>query len=122
MMDQTVKTDLPFIKLYTGDFRRLTVGLSLTEKGALMELVLYQWDTEQLIPDDDKMIAKILGCSLSEWQRIRPDLLNFCFEPCDGILRQRYFEKHREDSAKLRKKNVERARNAANTRYLKVAS
>ena len=121
-MDQSNKTDLPFIKLYTGDYRRLTVGLSLSEKGALMELVLYFWDTGQHIPDDDKKITAILGCSLNEWQRIRPNLLNFCFEACDGVLRQRYFENHREDSADLRKRNVERARRAANTRHLKAVT
>ena len=116
-MSSRPDTDLPFIKLYTGEYRRLTAGLSLTEKGAFFELVLFFWDRGIPIPDDDIKLARILGISVKEWIQLKPSLLEFCFESSEGKLRQGYFESHRVDSAELHEKNVQRARKAAKARY-----
>ena len=118
-MSDTTKPDLPFIKLYTGDYRRLTIALPPAEKGAFMDLVLCFWDTGKAIPDDDKLLARITGCGVREWQGMKPSLIEACFEVRDGKWRHPFFELIREKAASVHAKNVERARKAANARYSK---
>ncbi len=82
-----------------------------------MELVIYYWDTEKPPPDDDNRLAKIVGCSLREWQRMKPSLLEACFDNHDGTWRHRFYELLREQATITREKNIERAKKAANARY-----
>ena len=118
-MSDTTKQDLPFIKLYTGDYRRLTVALSPAEKGAFMQLFVYFWDTGKPTPDRDSLLAQIVGCSVRDWKEMKPNLIEARFEVRDGMWRHPFFEYHREKTAADHAKNVERARNAANARYQK---
>ena len=122
MADVKTKMHLPFIKLYTGDFRSMTVALSLAEKGAFMYLVLYFWDTGKPPADDDRRLSRIVGCSISEWRRMKPNLIDAAFEVRGGFWRIPYFEQIRDKSEETHRKNSERARKAANARYSKGAA
>lgn len=116
-MDNLEQLRLPFIKLYTGEYRKLTATLKPAERGAFMELVLYFWDTGKFPPDDDEQLARITLCTKSEWQKIRPALTDFCFEVCDGYWRQPYFEQAYKKDAELHQKNVEKGKKGAQTRW-----
>ena len=117
MSDTQPKMQLPFIKLYTGDYRSMTIALSLREKGAFMDLALYFWDTARPISDDDARLSRIVGCSVSEWRKIKPGLIEAGFEVRDGMWRSPYFEHIRDKAAETHRKNKDRGRKAANARY-----
>lgn len=115
--DVETKMKLPFIKLYTGDYRSMTIALSPAEKGAFFDLALYFWDTGKPIADDDGRLSRIVGCSISEWRRMKPNLIEAGFEVRNSFWRSPYFEHIRDKAEETHRKNSERARKAANARY-----
>ncbi len=66
---------LPYYKAYPRDFIEGTIGMSFELKGAyrlVLDLIYMQGGN---LPDDDRYISGLLGCSLRKWSALRADLI-----------------------------------------------
>ena len=61
-----MKTSLPYVPWYHGDFLRSTVGWTLTEQAAYWKLLCAQWEIGPL-PDDPSRLASIIGTDDGEF-------------------------------------------------------
>lgn len=71
-----MKNALPYYKRYPRDFIEGTIGLDLETKGAyaiILDLIYMQGGQ---LPDDEKYICGLLGCSAKKWKTIRQTLLD----------------------------------------------
>lgn len=69
-----MKNALPYYKRYPRDFIEGTIGFDLELKGAyaiLLDLIYMQGGN---LPDDDRYISGLMGCSAKKWQSIRARL------------------------------------------------
>ncbi len=60
-----------------------TIRLSAAEHGAYVRLLLSYWQDGPL-HDDDAVLARITGTTLSEWKKVRPAIQDF-FDVADGL-------------------------------------
>lgn len=70
------KNALPYYKRYPRDFIEGTIGLDLEIKGAYSILIDLIYMQGGQLPDDDRYISGLLGCSAAKWKRIREGLLS----------------------------------------------
>jgi len=75
--------ELPYLKLYVGDYLVDTMHLSLEEHGAYLKLLMEYWTNGAALRDDNRRFSRLLGISLKKWRAIRPTLAEFFV--CDGI-------------------------------------
>lgn len=73
--------------------------LSLTAKGAYIDLLCNQW-VEGSIPDDDLRLSRLLGISLKEWMEISQEVRQFFVDNSDGRLENKRLAQERD--ARLR--------------------
>lgn len=73
--------------------------LSLTAKGAYIDLLGNQW-VEGSIPDDDLRLSRLLGISLKEWMEISQEVRQFFVDNSGGRLENKRLAQERE--ARLR--------------------
>jgi uncharacterized protein YdaU (DUF1376 family) len=55
-----------YLPLYTGDYQRDTLHLSMLEHGAYLKLLMYCWDQQGPAPDDDRKLAGICNARSKE--------------------------------------------------------
>ena len=70
---------------YYDDFRRDTLHLSLAEDGAYRRMIDEYMRNQGPIPDDDRVIARLLGISHEEWSTVAKTVRSF-FRSADGKL------------------------------------
>lgn len=75
----------PFMQLYVADYLGDTRHLTTEQHGAYLLLLMTMWRSDGVLPDDDRKLARIAGCTVSRWSKIKDDVLAF-FTPCDGGL------------------------------------
>jgi uncharacterized protein YdaU (DUF1376 family) len=75
----TKTTKLPFIRLWIDDFTITTKHKSTFDIGAYVNLVVAAWRAGGSLPDDDKLLARIVGAysgrSQSRWQQAKPRIM-----------------------------------------------
>lgn len=67
----------PFMQLYVADYLGDTRHLTTEQHGAYLLLLMTMWRSDGVLPDDDKKLARIVGCTASRWAKIRDDVLAF---------------------------------------------
>jgi len=67
---------LYYMPLYIGDYLRDTRHLTTEQHGAYFQLIMEYWLKGRL-PDDDAMLARIVGLSLGKWRTMRPVIQAF---------------------------------------------
>jgi uncharacterized protein YdaU (DUF1376 family) len=71
------RDDVPWIKIWVGDFMRDTAYLTPAQRGALIMLMMVVWMHGELPPND--RIAFVVGMTAEEWSAAEPVVLP-CFE------------------------------------------
>lgn len=67
----------PNFTINSSRFGALTAGLSYEEKGALLTLMMFYWNKQGALSDQDNRLAKSLHISLNKWEKIRPEMEKF---------------------------------------------
>lgn len=67
----------PFMQLYVADYLGDTRHLTTEQHGAYLLLLMTMWRSDGRLPNDDKKLARITGCTASRWSRIKDDVLAF---------------------------------------------
>lgn len=75
----------PYMQLYVADYLGDTRHLTTEQHGAYLLLLMAAWRADGRLPDDDKKLARIVGCTASRWAKIKDDVLEF-FDAQDGFL------------------------------------
>lgn len=65
-----------WMPLYVPDYRADTGHLSTFQHGIYLLLIMHYWQTGSL-PDDDAQLARIAGCTASEWKKNREVIAKF---------------------------------------------
>lgn len=96
-------TSPPFMQMYWSDYFGDTRHLSCEQHGAYLQLLGSMWLAGGSLPNDDRKLAKITGCTASRWAKIRDDVMAFFEVAGDLITHKRVtfeLEKAREKSIK----------------------
>lgn len=79
-----------YLPLFTGDYQRDTLHLSMLEHGAYLKLLMYCWDQQGPAPDDDRKLAGICNArSKEEVTAVRAILEEFFVLMDDGWYNKR---------------------------------
>ena len=62
-------TELPYMKLWIGDYLADTTMLSMEQSGAYLHLLMTMWTNGGWLPNDPKKLAWICRMSRSRWER-----------------------------------------------------
>lgn len=65
----------PWYKRYGADFVHGSLGLNLEEKGAYSICLDLIYDRGSAIPDDERWLAGVCGCSIRKWRTVRASLI-----------------------------------------------
>lgn len=101
---------------YVDDYIGGTRVMSLSARGAFIDLLAYQFANDG-IPDDERMICRIIGAFEDEWKWIREEVLSK-FPTCDdGVRRNSRMTKEREEREEIREKRVEASQKGNQKRW-----
>jgi uncharacterized protein YdaU (DUF1376 family) len=101
---------------YVDDYIGGTRVMSLSARGAFIDLLAYQFANDG-IPDDERMICRIIGAFEDEWKWIREEVLSK-FPACDdGVRRNCRMTKEREEREEIREKRVEASQKGNQKRW-----
>lgn len=75
----------PFMQLYVADYLGDTRHLTTEQHGAYLLLLMTMWRSDGFLPNDDRKLARIAGCTGSRWTKIKDDVLAF-FDVDGGVL------------------------------------
>lgn len=101
---------------YVDDYIGGTRVMSLSARGAFIDLLAYQFANDG-IPDDERMICRIIGAFEDEWKWIREEVLSK-FPTCDdGVRRNCRMTKEREEREEIREKRVEASQKGNQKRW-----
>lgn len=92
-------------------------------RGAYLQLLIREWGARGAgLPQEDEKLARLVGLSLEEWMRVRPDVLQF-FEPGpDGRLRNARCEEEIQRALEAKTAASAKARTAAAARWAAPSS
>jgi hypothetical protein len=97
---------MPF---FVGDYLSDTGHLTPAQHGSYLLLLLHEWRTGPL-PDDDTILARLVGCSKTIWTRRLAPVVRQFFTQRDGKLHQKRLEMERQRAEAICEK---RAKNHA---------
>jgi uncharacterized protein YdaU (DUF1376 family) len=107
---------LPYMLLYVNDYIAGTRSMTLAERGAYWDLILFSWARGGPLPNDRKQLAKLLGVPLRQfeeaWQGVREK-----FDKVPGGLANARLERERAYALAKREKWSERAAKGAKERW-----
>lgn len=104
-MSKPAKMDV-WYPFYVGDYRKKTARLSCEQHGAYRQLIDEYWISGAL-PDDDAVLARIVGLELRHWRKHRPHIASF-FIIADG----RWVHNRVEEELERAREIVEKRRQA----------
>lgn len=91
------------MQLYVADYLGDTRHLTTEQHGAYLLLLMTMWRAGGRLPNEDKKLARITGCTPSRWAKIRDDVVEFFTVTGDEITHKRLMfelEKAQEKSIK----------------------
>lgn len=68
---------VPFMQLYVADYLGDTRHLTTEQHGAYLLLLMTMWRAGGSLPDDDRKLARLVGCTGSRWAKIRAEVMEF---------------------------------------------
>lgn len=71
-----VAMNRPWMPLFVADYLKDTRGLTTTQHGAYLLLIIEYW-IKGALPNDDKQLARITGMSALEWKKTKPVIQAF---------------------------------------------
>lgn len=74
----------PYMNWYPADYMRDTRHLTTEQHGAYRLLIDECWMREGLLPDDDRLLAKLAGLSSAKWSKTKPEVMAFFVWTPDG--------------------------------------
>lgn len=107
-------TSKPWMPLYVADYRADTAHLSAAEHGAYLLLIMHYWQTGSL-PKEDAPLARIACMSAVEWRKAKATIASFFSEEWT----HKRIEAEIKHAAEISETNSNKAREAANRRWLK---
>lgn len=114
---------LPYYKRYPRDFIEGTIGMPFELKAAysiVLDLIYMQGGK---LPNDDRYISGLLGCSVRKWKTIRSELVRLGkVEIISDFIQNKRAEKELETSRKIQEKNAENRRNYSKNNDLEKRS
>lgn len=111
-------SELPWMKLYTGDHLRDTHHLTWEEQGVLLLLLITAWNEPGCrIPDDVVWIARRLRANEQDFARVVKSVLDEFFTAEDGYLFHKAQRAEYLEALAEYEKKSERGRKAANARW-----
>lgn len=90
----------PFMQLYVADYLGDTRHLTTEQHGAYLLLLMTVSHAGDVLPNDDKKLARMVGCTPSRWGKIREDVLAF-FTVTDDGLTSKHIEAWERESRRL---------------------
>lgn len=93
----------PFMQLYVADYLGDTRHLTTEQHGAYLLLLMTMWRAGGRLPNEDKKLARITGCTSSRWAKIKPEVTEFFSVDGEEITHKRLMfelEKAQEKSIK----------------------
>jgi uncharacterized protein YdaU (DUF1376 family) len=66
---------LPYYKFYTRDWFDGTQQMTLEQKGAYIMVLNLIYTRNSPVADEDKYLARYVGCSIRKWQKLRLELI-----------------------------------------------
>jgi uncharacterized protein YdaU (DUF1376 family) len=107
---------LAYLSVFVNDYIAGTRSMTLAERGAYWDLLLFEWSRGGPLPNDPKQLAKMLGVQLRQfddvWQSVREK-----FEEVPGGLVNARLERERAYAAAKREKASGKAAAAAAARW-----
>ncbi|MHB2265683.1 YdaU family protein [Aliihoeflea sp. PC F10.4] len=61
----------PWMKFFPADYIADTTHMTTVQHGAYLLLIMHYWRNEG-VPDDDQMLSRVTGLSMTEWRKMRP--------------------------------------------------
>ena len=93
----------PFMQLYVADYLGDTRHLTTEQHGAYLLLLMTMWRSGGRLPNQDKKLARITGCTSSRWAKIKAEVVDFFSVDGEEITHKRLMfelEKAQEKSIK----------------------
>jgi uncharacterized protein YdaU (DUF1376 family) len=93
----------PFMQLYVADYLGDTRHLTTEQHGAYLLLLMTMWRAGGRLPNEDKKLARITGCTSSRWAKIKAEVVGFFSVDGEEITHKRLMfelEKAQEKSIK----------------------
>lgn len=93
----------PFMQLYVADYLGDTRHLTTEQHGAYLLLLMTMWRAGGRLPNEDKKLARITGCTSSRWAKIKAEVVGFFAVDGEEITHKRLMfelEKAQEKSIK----------------------
>lgn len=113
-------SSIPAMPVFTDALLAATVDLSTVEFGAYLRILIVTWEKGgHPLPDDDRKLARITGCSLRHWRDvIRPAIVQF-FDISEGTFHQKRLTKEWVYESQKRAQKVIAGEASAEARRLK---
>lgn len=109
------KRRLPYMPLWVEDYRRDTRHLCTEEHGAYLKLLMEAWESPaSSLPDDDEMLARIVGVSRERWEAMKRIVM--AFWTFDGRSK-RWVQKRLKKERRLAVVRKQKASDAAASRW-----
>lgn len=98
--------EFPALTLWTDAYLSDTRFLTTMEHGAYLLLLMEAWRRPNCdLPDDDQMLSRMVGLSLSEWTAIRPTIMAYWkLDKRSKVWKQKRLSRER-DAARIRSKS-----------------
>lgn len=77
------------MQLYVADYLGDTRHLTTEQHGAYLLLLMTMWRADGRLPNDDRKLARIAGCTASRWAKICDDVLAFFEVDGDDLTNKR---------------------------------
>lgn len=91
----------PAFQFYAQDYLVGTTTMTLSERGAYMDCLAYQWVSDG-IPDDLAALARVMRCTPSEARKVWPAVRRKFEQGPDGLWRNARLERERADQSAYR--------------------
>lgn len=66
-----------YMPLYIGDYLKDTRHLTTEQHGAYLLLLMSMWSAGGTLKHDDKLLARMAGCTPARWAKISPEVMDY---------------------------------------------
>lgn len=100
-----------YVQWQLADYITGTQGMTVDQEGVYMRFLVRLYDRGQAFPDDDRMMARVMGMDMRPWRRIKLQLIDMGkILIKNGSLTNSRFERERQKRAAELRKQAEKTR------------